>query len=368
MLRHPSKESRMMPRPSLWFGLVVSCALIPATTAARQTPVETIVPITVVTAADIAHLPSCSRIVTGDFTVAPTPALRLSRTKITLPAPTTPTDNPTSRVQVRHGDGTPQSLDQLVCFESLDDYKNPLLFLYDSRVMGELAVGLPPGPALRVPEPPATGGLFLSPVLQPAEVQVTRGAFAGPTTVEVNGTPAQVLSQTALAAYWSMPPNIAPGTAEIIVENSGRRVRFTPHLLALNMSADDLDLLRGQSTTLRAEVTGPDRLLPGSWVAGDVSEVNNMATLRQLFPDAKVPRPGEPAVVLFRLENTSRDTVSMSPAKNDVFIDELNRGDFSKGPYTYTGKIQSKRAGGFNVNGVVVAFFAPLPGTVLPPK
>lgn len=358
----------MTPRPAPWFALVVFCALVPTAAFARQVPTETIVPITVVTAADIAHLPSCGRIVTGDFTVAPTPALRLSRTKITLPAPTTPTDDPTGRVQVRLGDGTPQSLDQLVCFETLDAYKNPLQFVYDSRVMGETVVGLPPGPALRVPPPPPTGNLFMSPVLQPAEVQVTRGALSGPTTVEVNGTPVNVLSQTGWAAYWTLPPNVAPGTAEVIVENGGRRVRFTPHLLSLNMSADDLDLLRGQSTTLRAEVTGPERLLPGSWVAGEVSEVVNMATLRQLFPDAKVPRPGEPAVVLFRLENTSRDTVSMSPAKNDVFIAELDRGDFSKGPYTYTGKIQSKRAGGFNVNGVVVTFFAPLPGTVLPPK
>ena len=74
----------------------------------------------------------------------------------------------------------------------------------------------------------------------------------------------------------------------------------------------------------------------------------------------------DPATVLFRVDNVSRDTVSMKPSKNESFITSLDRSAFASGPYTYTAAIQSRKAGGFTINGLVVAFFAPIPAQPLP--
>jgi hypothetical protein len=57
----------------------------------------------------------------------------------------------------------------------------------------------------------------------------------------------------------------------------------------------------------------------------------------------------------------------MRPSKNESFLVNLSRKDFAKGPYTYTGTIHSKQSGGFVINGMVVAFFAPIPGKPLAP-
>ena len=57
----------------------------------------------------------------------------------------------------------------------------------------------------------------------------------------------------------------------------------------------------------------------------------------------------------------------MKPSKNESFAATLTRSTFSSGPYTYEGTIQSKKAGGFAINGMIVAFFAPIPGEPLGP-
>ncbi len=72
-------------------------------------------------------------------------------------------------------------------------------------------------------------------------------------------------------------------------------------------------------------------------------------------------------MLFFRLDNVTRDTVSLKPSKNESFIVRLTRQSFAKGPYTYTGRIQSKKGGDFSINGIVVAFFAPVAGVPLGP-
>jgi hypothetical protein len=76
-----------------------------------------------------------------------------------------------------------------------------------------------------------------------------------------------------------------------------------------------------------------------------------------LFPNFRIPKPGEPGLLFLRIDNASRETVTMKPSKNESFVIKLDRSAFASGPYTYRGVVQSKKAGTFQVNGLVVGFF-----------
>jgi len=73
-----------------------------------------------------------------------------------------------------------------------------------------------------------------------------------------------------------------------------------------------------------------------------------------------VPQAGEPGVIVFRIENASRDTVTIKPSHNEVITRVLHQQDFQNGQFSHTGVIQSKKSGGFTINGTVETFFAPI--------
>jgi hypothetical protein len=98
-----------------------------------------------------------------------------------------------------------------------------------------------------------------------------------------------------------------------------------------------------------------------------VSDTIDQARVKELFPSFKIPKPGEPATLFFRLDNASTSVVSMSPSKNESFSDQLVKSSFANGPYRYTGRIAAKQTGDFSINGIVVAFFAPVAGAPLDP-
>lgn len=224
-------------------------------------------------------------------------------------------------------------------------------------------------PATTAPNPPAAPDYSTQPVCIGDKVQSIRGPLTGDsrnTSVTVDDHPAKIVAETPEAVYYLLPGDTSPGSHELRLQVNRVSASFPICVLQLLMRADRLELLKGQSTAFQAVVSGPEKLPADAWQhAGVPSDLVDVASLGKLASEFKIPRPGERATLLFRIENMSRGTVSIRP--NDVVVKTLEQRDFTKGPYPFAGTIQSARSGGFRVSGLVVAFFAPVRGTVSAP-
>ena len=222
-------------------------------------------------------------------------------------------------------------------------------------VGGPIAVISHPGPAHY--ETPA--------VYVAEEVRVIRGLFDGQgdtTGLELDGTPCTTVAETPRAHYFRLADTTRPGAARLTMKEGDMRASFSVVVLGLAMGADQLNLIRGQSTRFNAVVSGPDLLPQEAWRAAPPFDVTRLAALKTLVPDFKAPKPGEAGVILFVIRNTSPDTISIDKAKNDAIVLILDRADFKSGPYRYGGTIKSKKSGGFTVQGTVIAFVSPARG------
>jgi hypothetical protein len=257
------------------------------------------------------------------------------------------------------------------CVPNAGVLRMPVEFLHDDAVVGSINV-MPTTSKLPLEgsSAPYRSAFYAEPLQNPAQVQIIRGPFDGKgpgTRVDVGGMPALILAETPYALFWTLPADTLHGSIVITVTDAGRGAKFSVYIVGLVMSAEHLELLKGQSTRMQATVFGPELIPAAAWKAGDVSATVDLARVAQQFPDFRVPKPGEPGAVFFRVDNASQQTVSMKPSRNESFTATLTQSNFSSGPYTYSGTIQSKKAGGFVINGLVVGFFAPIPGEPLSP-
>ncbi|MCC7007966.1 MAG: hypothetical protein IT184_04045 [Acidobacteria bacterium] len=348
-------------------GVLLVFAIGRPALAQREIDTRAVTAVTVVTATDLERLPTCGRVL-ADLVVPPTPALDMTNGELPIERPAQPVRGASllDGITLRFGDGPAQPAGAPFCVESLDVLKQPLTFLRDELPIGTIRLTPTSRPARPFAAPAdAASPYLMSPVLLPGEVQVIRGPFSGPSVVEVNGVEGVVLAQTPRALYWMLPPNAPAGPVTVTMRNGDNGAAFSEFALGISMSADQLHLLRGQSTGLRVTVYGPDQMPASAWTAGEVSETVDLAKVRQMFGDFKAPRPGEPGVLFFRVDNVSRGTVSMSPSKDQSYATRLTRTDFASGPYTYAGRLQSKNTGTFSINALVVGFFAPIAGRPL---
>jgi hypothetical protein len=360
---------RRCPTRYAVFLLVVLSA--GALSAAPVTETEVAVPVKVITAKDLGELPFCGRVVLEAINIPPSPALDISRGTIKVPRSAN-TATLIDNLQVRGSDGSVQRAVDPICFENIEVIRNPLQVIYGSDAVAGV-VNITTSRSDRPLSDSAnqyTSNFFAEPVLNPSQLQMIRGPFDGKwpgTSVDVGGKPGLILAETPHALFWKLPDGMSSGSISLTITDAGRGATFPVYVLGLAMAADQLNLLRGQSTRMQATVLGPDLVPADAWKAGDAWPSIDLKYIRQQFPNFKVPKPGEPAAVFFRVDNVSRDTVSMRPSKNESFITTLDRSAFASGPYTYGATIQSKNNGGFTINGLVVAFFAPIPGQPLAP-
>ncbi|MEJ2245510.1 MAG: hypothetical protein P8Y80_05410, partial [Acidobacteriota bacterium] len=330
------------------------------------------VPISIglVTSEDLVS-PSCGSVVEDLAKIPPAPALHYDENQIRVRGGGAEAGLLINGMKIRTSDGVEQPASQPVCFDNTEVLKQTVEVLYEGNVVATFNLSQ----RLKVTELDKHArygdNFYSSPSLLPGQVQVIHGPFDGQgpgTSVDVGGKPGRILAETSQSLYWLLPADGGYGSISVTVRDAGRGATFPVYVLGLAMSADRLKLLRGESTAMQAKVFGPELMPAEAWRAGDVSDVVDMANVAKKFPDFKVPKPGGPGVIFFRLDNISRNTVSMKPSKNESFVVKLDRGSFSSGPYTYEGKIQSKKAGGFQIDGLVIAFFEPIPGNPLPPQ
>lgn len=203
------------------------------------------------------------------------------------------------------------------------------------------------------------------PVHVAGNLQVIRGPLDGrsaDTEIVVDDVPAQVIAETPRAVYWRLPPDTEPGLHRVTLVEDAVTTSFLIAVLKLVMGADRLELLKGESTPFRAVISGLEDLPDSVWRGGTPSDLVDVGGLRRLAPDVRFPSQENPGVILLRIENASRDSVSMAPAKKEAAVVVLGAGDFIEGRYTFTGTITSKRGGPFSINGLVVPLLAPIRG------
>ena len=360
--------SRVCKTPYAVFVSVLLCA--DGANAAPRTDMEVAVPVQVVTAKDLGELPFCGRFLLDTFNVPPSPALDVSKGTIKVPAAAQDAmliDN----LSVRGSDGRLQRAVDPICFENIEVIKKPLDVIYGSDAIAGVVNITTSRSDRPLSESSAqySSNFFAEPVLNPSQLQLIRGPFDGRwpgTGVDLGGKPGLILAETPHALFWKLPDAMPAGSISLTITDAGRGATFPVYVLGLAMAADQLHLMRGQSTRMQATVLGPELVPAGAWKAGDVWSSVDLKYIKEQFPDFEIPKPGDAATVFFRVDNVSRETVSMRPAKNESFITSLDRSAFSSGPYTYAATIQSRKAGGFTINGLVVAFFAPIPGQPLP--
>ncbi|MDQ2980104.1 MAG: hypothetical protein M3R62_12880 [Acidobacteriota bacterium] len=196
--------------------------------------------------------------------------------------------------------------------------------------------------------------------------QVIHGPFSGngsTTNIEVGGRPGLVIAETPREVYYSLPGGTAAGDNTVVLHESGKGTSFHVCVVNLGMSADRLNLLRGESTNFTTTVSGLDGLPSSAWLGGMPSDLVDLEWIRRVAPDFKIPGAGQPGVLLLTIENRSPDTITLGKAKGEVIVLTIDRGAVKNGAYEFRGTIHSKKSGGFTIRGTVVPFLAPVEGT-----
>jgi hypothetical protein len=201
-------------------------------------------------------------------------------------------------------------------------------------------------------------------VASSGSVMVIHGDTSGNSTVmslTVDGIPALIVSARPGLLFWRVP-ELTPGLHLVTLHpGPGRKPVDLPlYILRLIMSADLLNLMRGQWTLMHVMITGLDRLPESAWQYGQPpAELLDLQGWASRNGGVSPPNPSGPGTVVLVLENKSPETIRMGK-KGDRIVLELRQQDFAKGPYVYEDRLQSIKSGGFDIRGAVTAFLSPV--------
>lgn len=207
------------------------------------------------------------------------------------------------------------------------------------------------------------------PVVQ--NLSIINGPLTGDgniTAIGVDNQLATIITETPREVVFGLPGSTTAKVHTLKVQDGPRSATAQITQLGLVLSANARQLQRGQSTNYSATVLlGP---LPESvWQQGGASPpLMNPSEATKLAPGFQVPQAGQPGVVLFHLENASRQTITIKPSQNETITRVLHQQNFQGGQFIEAGVIQSKQSGGFDIKATVQTFFAPIhfvePGNV----
>ncbi len=210
-------------------------------------------------------------------------------------------------------------------------------------------------------------GFDTQPVYIANAVQAIRGGFGGDlngTRITVDGKPVETVCETERAVFWRLPEGVRPGKHHIVLEEDDERVAFDVFVLILEMSADKLQLVKGESTSYHVRLKGLDGMPDSAWAhAGAPPNTVDIAQIESSSPGFRRPSKGESGRITLTLTNATANTIEVPdlPGGTKTFV--LDRSFFANGGvFAHDGLIQSKMGGGFGLNGVAVAWFRPVRG------
>src|SRR6266851_2237411 len=209
-----------------------------------------------------------------------------------------------------------------------------------------------------------------SPIYAAGGVLAIRGPLDGngnTTDIRVNDQQTTIIAETPRAVYFLLPDGISAGVAHVTLSEGLRRSSFSIAVVRIEITADRLQLVKGEQTPYHVVVSGPEGLSPSAWRGGVSSDLVDESNVSKLAPPRfRIPSDRQSGVILLRIENTSPETVSIEGAQNEAVVRTLSREDFVNGPYRANGVIRARRTGGFLINATVVPFLAPVTGEQLP--
>jgi hypothetical protein len=290
------------------------------------------------------------------------PALRVIET--TLPLIKTASGPSLSGVDVSIGGGPPQAADLPVVSRATPGASVPMTFTREGS-------GVPIG-QVSIPAPAAnlqTGWAGPAGIYQTSHLYQQGGTveIGGPfngnasrTQVQFGVCDARVIAGSPRTRYLHVPADCAVGRTELVLKDGVRQVRFPVSVLSLEMSADKLQLMRGESTRYHVVISGLDSLPDSAWREG--GSRTSLSEIKQAAPQFRFAKPGEEGTVVLLLRNLSPQVVTMDRASNGVIAVTIRKSDVHDGKFRMDGTLQSKVAGGFVISGRIVSLLAPSVG------
>ena len=205
-------------------------------------------------------------------------------------------------------------------------------------------------PAFQLPK-----NFSIPPLNLAGALQRIHGPFSGDsdrTVIRVNGLPVTLLAESPRGVYCLVPGDLPPGPADWTIKDQGHSAHLRSWVLALQMSADRLKLMKGESTAFHVLIKGVETIPQEAWFgSGEVPEFMDPDVIRKFLPDFKPPSPSQPGVLVLTLENMSTGTVIMSGGDKLAFTF-----GYGQGKYEHHGTITAKQAGSFNIDGTLIPF------------
>ncbi|MBV8206534.1 MAG: hypothetical protein JO041_07065 [Acidobacteria bacterium] len=225
----------------------------------------------------------------------------------------------------------------------------------------------PAGAAVSTTATPATAAVsdyHASPVCGEGALQVIHGPLGGDSSVTrvlVDDKPGAIVAENRRAVYWRLPENTAPGAHRLVLQEGEKTLASFPvAVVGLRLTADRLTLVKGETTTVHAQVLGADAIPDSAWRGGLETALIDAAHLQKLAPGVRAPNEKQPGAILLRLENASSQSVDLAGAKGGVILQTLQKGSSAGAPFTY--KVTAREAGGFKINANIIPMLAPIAG------
>jgi hypothetical protein len=203
----------------------------------------------------------------------------------------------------------------------------------------------------------------------PALVQGKLGALRGfydndplDTQIHIDNLRVTPMAATPYVSYFMPPDGLTAGLHNYIVDSPGITETIMPvFFMTLTMSADDLHLHKGQSTTYHVTLNGLNGLPGGAWggsfIPSDLVSPSGQGGNGQA---AASSRTGN---VTLDITNQSPDTISMVNVHSILDASFF----FPNGSYHVDGGIGAIKDGNFGILGVAQANLNPLAGLGAPP-
>ena len=169
-----------------------------------------------------------------------------------------------------------------------------------------------------------------------------------------------VIAESQNSLFYLVPENTPPGPTDVLVKDKDRKTRFRIAVLSLQMNADKLNLMKGESTAFHVQVKGAESLPPESWWGGE-AQGGDMETLHKLLPNFHAPSGLDRGYLVLIIENLSPNVVMSGGQKIALTFTYPQNGK-----YGYDGTLTATKAGGFQVDGTLIPFLRKQPGVGVP--
>ena len=163
-------------------------------------------------------------------------------------------------------------------------------------------------------------------ICQPGEPLNIPGNFDGNaanTSISINNIPCEIIAESPRQAVVAIPQNTAAGKATIKIEEQQKKEEHTVNVAVINLTANKINLLRGEKTTISVTVSGLENL--------DLNKNHYKV----------------------ELTNQSPQTMAFTKESGNSIIRTINKKSVKHGKWEFNEILISKAAGSFAVKAVL---------------